>query len=84
MPTTFSWVVMMPMRPTPVSSARSGVDENTEMTEMSIRRRAMIRITLSPLKPSIQFQMFRRLVFFLSFAIYSARTAALNWAPRSS
>ena len=69
-PTTLSWVVMMPMRSTPVSMASSGVEENTEMTEMSMRSKAMISTTLSPRNPSIQFQMFLFFPFF-SFVISS-------------
>ena len=62
---------MMPIRSTPVSMASSGVEENTEMTEMSMRSKAMISTTLSPRNPSIQFQMFLLLPFFFSFVISS-------------
>ena len=70
MPTTFSCEVMMLIRSMPRSSARSGVEENTEMTDVSIRSRATIRMTLSPLNPSIQFQMLKRLFSFPIFRFF--------------
>ena len=54
MATTLSWSSMMSTRSIPwVSSTSLGVEEKTETTEMSMRNRAIRKITLSPLKRSI-------------------------------
>ena len=52
--TTLSWLTMMETRSMPwVSSTRRGVEEKTDTTEMSMRNRAIRKITLSPVKRSI-------------------------------
>ena len=54
MATTLSWLTMMDTRSIPCPSFTSrGVEEKTDTTEMSMRNRAIRKITLSPLKRSI-------------------------------